>query len=102
MGEDQVDAAAVEVEGLAEVLHAHRRALDVPAGTPRSPGGLPGGLARLDRFPEAEVAHVLLAVLVARHPLPLARLLEVETGEGAVGGVAGDLEEDRAVGLVGV
>ena len=31
---DEVDAAAVDVEGLAEMLPAHRRAFDVPAGTP--------------------------------------------------------------------
>ena len=32
---DEVDAAAVDVEGLAEMLPAHRRALDVPAGPAR-------------------------------------------------------------------
>src|SRR5262245_16042018 len=33
--EDEVDAAAVNVEGLAEMGSRHRRALDVPARTPR-------------------------------------------------------------------
>ena len=37
VGEAQVDSAAVDVEGLAEVLAGHRRALDVPAGTTTSP-----------------------------------------------------------------
>ena len=39
--EDEVVAAAVEVEGITEVFHGHRRALDVPAGTTLSPRTLP-------------------------------------------------------------
>ena len=35
MREDEVDAAAMNVEGLAEMGFRHRRALDMPAGTPR-------------------------------------------------------------------
>ena len=38
---DQVDAAGVNVERLSEVLHAHRGALDVPAGTSRPQRGFP-------------------------------------------------------------
>jgi len=30
----EIDAAAVDIEGLAQVLPRHRRALDVPAGRP--------------------------------------------------------------------
>ena len=32
MGKDEVDAARMDVERVTEVGHAHRRALDVPAG----------------------------------------------------------------------
>ena len=39
--EDQVGAAAVDVERLAEVAVRHRRALDVPAGPARAPGARP-------------------------------------------------------------
>ena len=70
--EDDVHAAAVDVEGLAQVLHAHRRALDVPARPARAPGRVPRRLARLGALPEDEVAHVLLAVLVAGHALAAA------------------------------
>jgi len=42
---DVVDPAAVDVELLAEKLHAHGRALDVPAGKTRSPRGIPLHLA---------------------------------------------------------
>src|SRR3990172_7897004 len=62
MGEDQVLAPAVDVDLLAQVLEGHGRALDVPAGAARPPGAVPGGLARLGRFPEGEVAGVLLVV----------------------------------------
>jgi hypothetical protein len=36
--EDEVDSAAMEVQGLAEQIHGHRRALEVPAWTPAPPG----------------------------------------------------------------
>ncbi len=99
---DVVDAAAVDVEGLAEVLGAHRRALDVPARAARAPGRVPGRLARLGALPEHEVAHVFLLVLVRRHALAAAHRVEADTGELAVVGVGGDAEPDRAVALVGV
>ncbi len=51
VGEDVVHAAGVDVEALAEVLHAHRRALDVPAGPAGAPGRVPAGLARLGPLP---------------------------------------------------
>ena len=64
MGKDQVGAAAVDVEGLAQVLHAHRRAFDVPAGPAGADFGLPEVLPFLRRLPEREVARVLFVVLV--------------------------------------
>ena len=51
--EDQVGAAAVDVEGLAEVAVRHGRALDVPARAARAPGALPRRLARLRRLSTA-------------------------------------------------
>ena len=46
VGEAQVDAAAVDVEGVAEVLARHGRALEVPAGTAVAEGRGPrSGLA---------------------------------------------------------
>ena len=59
--EDVVDAAGVEVEALAEVLRAHRRTLDVPAGKPTTPGRLPGERAAfLCLLPEREVDRIAL------------------------------------------
>jgi len=36
-GKDKVCAAAVDVDGIAQKLSGHGRALDMPAGTPRAP-----------------------------------------------------------------
>ena len=37
MREDEIDAAAMNVEGLAQMRLAHRGAFDVPAGPPAAP-----------------------------------------------------------------
>ena len=60
MGEEQVFSAAMDVEGLAQVFHAHRRAFDMPAGTARAPGAVPGGFARLGSFPQRKIRRVFL------------------------------------------
>src|SRR5712691_7639334 len=44
MRKDQIEPAAVNIEGLAECVFAHRRAFDVPAGAAASPRALPAGL----------------------------------------------------------
>jgi hypothetical protein len=53
---DEVDRAGVDVERLAEEVHRHRGALEVPAGAPFADRRLPGGLIVLLRLPENEVA----------------------------------------------
>jgi hypothetical protein len=63
MREDQVVAAAVDVDLFAQELHAHGRAFDVPARPALAPGALPARLARLRSLPEGEVA--LLQLLLA-------------------------------------
>src|SRR5439155_17919819 len=42
MGEDQIEAAPMDVEGRAEVLERHRVAFDMPPRPPGSPGARPG------------------------------------------------------------
>ena len=56
--EDQVGAAAVQVERRAELLHRHRRALDVPAGPADAERRAPRGLVGERRLPEHEVERV--------------------------------------------
>src|SRR5436190_23194273 len=97
MREDQIDAAGVDVERLAEVLHRHRRALDVPARAARADRGLPRGLARFRALPEREVPDVVLAVLVALDPFADAKLVGIDPGEPTVGRPRRDPEEQRAV-----
>jgi hypothetical protein len=103
--EDEVNAPGVDVEGLAEVLHGHRGALDVPAGTPATDLGVPSGLVPgFGGLPEGEVARVLLLVLVRVHALAAADDVALEVGlrELAVFGERLDAVVVRAAGAVGV
>ncbi len=102
--EDQVDAAGVDVERRAEVGHAHRRALDVPARpaladrastTTARPASAP--------FQSAKSRTSSLAYSSASTRSPTRSLLGVEPRQPAVRRPRGDAEEDRAVvGPVGV
>ena len=60
VGEDQVLAAAVDIDGLAQVAVGHGGALDMPAGTAGAPGGIPGGLPGLRCLPQGKIHGVLL------------------------------------------
>jgi hypothetical protein len=109
--EAEVDAAAVQVEGGAEVRERHGRALDVPAGTALTPRGRPevGAILRLAGLPEREVggglAFVLIGVIsLAGGVLGLGlELGEIDVVQFAVIGAGADLEVDRTVlGDVGV
>ena len=66
--EDQVGAAAVQVDGRAELAQGERGALDVPARAARSPQRLPRGLARRRRLPEHEVERIALVGVVGPSP----------------------------------
>ena len=107
--EAEVLAAAVQVDGLAEVLLRHHRALEVPAGE------APAARLALDErrvplhevpgvlLPEREVARVALAVVAD----DLARALHQSLGVGvarelAVVREAGDVEVHAVGRLVGV
>ena len=98
VGEDEVQAAAVDLEARSQKAFGHGGALDVPAGTANSPRRLPERvLAFLVPLPEREIARILLErVLLLRFHLvgPLA-------GQPAVVGEAGDAVVDVALRLVG-
>src|SRR5207249_3234204 len=64
MGKRQVYAAGVDVQGLAQILHRHDGAFDMPAGPAGSERRLPGWFAVLARLPENEVAGVRFVVFV--------------------------------------
>ena len=102
---DVVDAAGVDVEGRAQVLGAHGRALEVPAGEARAPGRIPllqalAGL-RVGELPEREVRRMALAGHVADAG---ARLLprEVQAREVRVARELRGVEVDAVLDAVGV
>ena len=99
---DQIDAAGMDVERCAEVLNGHHGALDVPAGTARADFGIPRGFAGFWRFPEGEVAGVVLLVFVNVDARARNHLGEIVVRELAVGREGADPEIDRAVAAVGV
>src|SRR5437762_13043189 len=61
--------AAVNFEMRSQQFRAHRRALDMPAGTPVAPGRLPEGLTLLGALPQDEIERVALGG-VDLDPLP--------------------------------
>src|SRR4051812_15011856 len=63
MGKDQVNAPRVDVEGVAQIFHAHCRALDVPAGTSLPDLRCPARLAIAMSLPQCEIANVVLRVV---------------------------------------
>src|SRR5437660_327586 len=98
MGKDEVEPPEMKLEGRAEELLRHRRALDVPAGAASAPGRVPGRvLSRLCGLPECEVARVLLErarILVGLE------LVEPLSREVSVVVEPGDAKVDIAAGLV--
>ena len=56
----QVDAAGVDVDGLAQVGGGHRRAFDMPARTAPAPRRFPTGQVVAGRLPQHEIARVTL------------------------------------------
>ncbi len=101
MREDEVASAAMDVEPGAQVLQAHRRALDVPARPSRSPGAVPGGLIRLGALPQSEVQRIGL-VLPHVDPRAVAHLGHLLLGQLAVFVPTVDVEVDVGARLVGV
>ena len=63
MRENQIAAAAMEIKGFAQILHAHGRAFDMPAGTTGTPRALPCRLARFSGFPQRKIHRITLAVI---------------------------------------
>ncbi len=94
----EVEAAAVDVELLAEDRLAHGGTLDVPARPAPAPGALPGRLPGLRPLPDREIR---------RRPLPIGRrtalalhLLDRSIRELAVVGVLRHVEVDVAAAFV--
>ena len=105
--EHQVGPAAVNVEGQAQVLLGHGRALDVPTGATRAPGRGPGRFAGLGRLPQGEVQLVALAVFQAlavgsQLAVTAFRLVHVAARELPVTRVGAHIEVHVALGRIGM
>jgi hypothetical protein len=96
MRKRQVDAAGVNVQRLAEILHGHGGAFDVPAGAAGPDGSFPEMLAGLGRFPEREVARALFFVAVVVDAGAGLDAGQVDLGKFAVVRKLGDAVVDRA------
>src|SRR5437879_11608495 len=96
MGELQIEAASVNVDGRSQQAHAHRRALDVPTRPTGPPRAVPLRLAGLGSFPEGKVARVALA-LADFDARPCLQLFGIPMAELAVIRIARDVEIDVAV-----
>ena len=94
---DQVVAAAVDVDLVAQVQQVHRRAFDVPARPALAPRAVPTRLARLGRLPQGEIAFVLF-LLAARHTRAGDGLIQPPSGELAIVGIGPHAEIDIAAG----
>ena len=106
---DEVVAAALDVDGLAEEVEGDAGALDVPAGAAAAHGRIPGGLAFAGGDPQDRVERVALAFAVgvaaafagvAEHGLAVVVRLGAELGVGLDGVV--DVAGLVAVGRAGL
>ena len=96
VGEDEVPAAAVDVDLLAERLHVHRGALDMPARSAVAPGGVPEGFAGFCGLPEREIEGIALVFLIFDADA-LAGVFEVPARQFAVSGEGVHREVDVAL-----
>src|SRR5690606_4310673 len=78
VGEDEVFATGMDIEGRTELGHAHGGAFDMPPRPSFTPGGGPDGadfvIYLLGGFPEGEVSDVALFVFVGRDAFSLPHL----------------------------
>ena len=106
VGEDEVHAAAVDVEVLAQIFASHRRALAVPAGEAVAPRRRPAhDVLGLCRFPKGEIRLILLLAHAGKVAARILHILKVAPREDAPAVdfvVLLDVEIDAAVALVGI
>ena len=62
--EDEIFSPGVQVEALAQFLHRHDGALQVPTGASRPDRSIPGSLTRLGRLPQRKVAGAVFVIFV--------------------------------------
>src|SRR5262249_30168066 len=83
---DVIDPATMNVDLVAQQRSGHRAALDVPAGTARSPRRIPFNVVILfvPGLPQSEITDVFLVVFVVLYAACRLQLREIEMRELAV------------------
>ena len=98
---DQVDAAAVNVEDIAEIGGAHRRALDVPARASPAPWAFPARLIAGRLLPQHEIERALL-VGIDGDARAGTLLVELAARQRAIVRHRLHIEQDFAFSFIGV
>ncbi len=98
--EDQVVAAAVDVDRRAQIGLDHGRAFQVPARPARAPGRGPFRLARLGGLPQHEVGGMAL-IGGHLHPRPGDHVVQAALGQSAIVGEGLGVEQHVALGGIG-
>ena len=101
VGKDQVQSAAVNVDGLVQVRPHHGGALSVPTRAAVTPGAVPADTVRRRRLPEHEVRRIALVRLYL-DPGAGDEILLGASRECTVGVEAGHREQHVILGDVGV
>ncbi|OQB90409.1 MAG: hypothetical protein BWX83_00853 [Candidatus Cloacimonetes bacterium ADurb.Bin117] len=101
MGENEVGAATVDVEGFAQILLAHHHAFGVPAWPSFAPGAVPDGLSGFSGLPKREIGRIAF-LEVFQHSGAGKLFFCLFAGELAIFRQRGGVEIDVAVHLVGV
>ncbi len=99
-----IGSAAVDVQHVAQVFHAHGGALDVPAGKSHPPGRIPlhlplNPLGR--KFPQGEIGGVAFFG-VFLHPRAFLQRFDILVGQFGVGLESGCIVIDAVRGAIGV
>src|SRR6266851_10475303 len=100
MWKDIIDAARMQVEMRAQILHRHGAALDMPAGEAASPGTVPRHFAAwLAHLPQRKIFGVA-PVRCYAFAHTRQNVLKLVAGELAIIGEAFDVKIDVAIDLV--
>ena len=99
MRKNVIDAAAVNVELIAEQCRGHGATFDMPPRPSPPPGRIPANIAVLfiPRFPKREVADVFFLVLVAPDTSRRPQLFQIQMRQLSVFGKFIDAKVDRLV-----
>src|SRR4030095_9938535 len=100
VGKNQIPTAAVNIERLAQILRAHRRAFNMPARPAWTPWAVPRGVSRFARFPQREIERRALA-LVDFNARSSLQLVDIFPGQLAVVRKSGDGIINVAVDPIG-